>query len=209
MTLALSVRRGVAPCLKSSDPVRRFRNDAFEAAAPALADHAQAIRSLGKRVLSDILEIGERLAKVRQLIGHGHWSAWLKTEFGWSDETARRFINVFELAKSHTVLDLDLSLGALYVLAAPSTPTEIREEILARCKEGESFSRAGVRRVVSEARAVNVPVTSSVVKLSVPFYVTRAEAVDGAVDAPVRLTPPEPPQQSSFASMGSLQTRSV
>jgi hypothetical protein len=176
--------------ISKSDSVRRIRNDAFEKAAPELAEHAQAIRSLGKRVLSDTLEIGSRLAKARPLIGHGHWLAWLKTEFGWSDERARRFINVFELAKFHTVLDLDLSLGALYVLGAPSTSKEIREEIVARCKEGESFSPAGVQRVVSEARAVNVPVTGSVVKLNVPVYVTRAEDGGAGVDTPALLREP-------------------
>ncbi len=79
--------------MTTSDPVKRVRNDAFEKAAPELAQHAEAIRALGRRALSDVVEIGERLAKAKQLIGHGHWLAWLKAEFGWTDETARRFMD--------------------------------------------------------------------------------------------------------------------
>jgi hypothetical protein len=51
--------------MSKSNPVDRIRADAFEKARPELAEHAQAIRALAKRVLSDVLEIGERLVKAR------------------------------------------------------------------------------------------------------------------------------------------------
>ena len=68
------------------------KSDPVYPASPELAEHAEAIRRLGKRILSDVVEIGERLTKARALIAHGTWLRWLEGELRWSDETARRFI---------------------------------------------------------------------------------------------------------------------
>ena len=52
---------------------------------PVLAAHADAIRTLAKRVVDDVIEIGRLLIEcrtiLRELNGHGHWYAWLKDEF--------------------------------------------------------------------------------------------------------------------------------
>jgi hypothetical protein len=45
---------------------------------------------------------------------------------------AQRYISVAELSKSDTVSDLSIPLKSLYLLAAPSTPEEVRKEIIAR-----------------------------------------------------------------------------
>lgn len=151
--------------LSKSDPVARVRARAFEEAAPELAEHAQAIRALGERVLSHVLEIGERLSKARALIAHGDWLRWLEAEFGWSDETARRFMSVFEMNKSHTVWNLDLPLRALYLLARRSTPAEIREEIIERSRGGERFSTADVEEIIAEAKAERSEAAKNVIVL--------------------------------------------
>ena len=48
-------------------------------AAAALADHAEVIRTLGKRAFQDIVEIGRRLIEAKKICGHGKgfdgWSA--------------------------------------------------------------------------------------------------------------------------------------
>ena len=144
--------------MSKSNPVDRIRADAFEKARPELAEHAEAIRALGKRVLSDVLEIGERLVKARALIAHGDWLRWIEDEFGWSDQTARNFMNVADLAKCQTVLNLDLPLGALYLLARPSTPEEVRAEIIERSNGGEIVTAAEVReRIAASFRTVDTP----------------------------------------------------
>ena len=60
------------------------------------------------------------------LAGYGDWLPWLEREFAWTEMTATRYtryMNLFTLSlKSNTVLDLDLPMGGLYLLAAPSTP---------------------------------------------------------------------------------------
>jgi hypothetical protein len=45
---------------------------AEQAAAPLLAEHAETIRFLGRRVITDILEIGRRLTECKALLGHGN-----------------------------------------------------------------------------------------------------------------------------------------
>jgi hypothetical protein len=66
-----------------------------------LSDHAAAIKKLGKRVAADVVEIGKRLTECKKLAGHGNWLPWLEREFGWSDETARKFMRAYEFARQH------------------------------------------------------------------------------------------------------------
>jgi hypothetical protein len=101
---------------------------------PVLAEHAAEIRRLGRRVVSDVIEIGGRLSECKRLVGHGNWLPWLDREFGWTEQTALNFIRARELSKSKNFLDLDLPVSALYLLAAPSTPDEARDEIINRAQ---------------------------------------------------------------------------
>uniref|UniRef100_A0A973W017 DUF3102 domain-containing protein n=2 Tax=Bradyrhizobium septentrionale TaxID=1404411 RepID=A0A973W017_9BRAD len=119
----------------------------------ALAEHAAVIRTLGKRVVADIIEIGRRLTQAKQIAGHGNWLPWLKQEFGWTDDTALNFMRVAELAKSRNIRDLTLPVSGLYSLAAPSTPDEARQDIIARAEAGEHLSVEDVRCIIEEARA--------------------------------------------------------
>ena len=78
-----------------------------------LAEHAEFIRKIGKRVIRDIIEIGRRLTEARALAGHDGWLPWLEREFGWSDDTALNYMRLYEMDKSRTVRDLDLPLRTL------------------------------------------------------------------------------------------------
>ena len=59
-----------------------------------LAQNAEAIRALGKRVIDDIIEIGRLLTEAKQIAGHGNWLPWLEREFQWTDDTALNFMRV-------------------------------------------------------------------------------------------------------------------
>ncbi|UPK32838.1 DUF3102 domain-containing protein [Bradyrhizobium sp. 186] len=119
-----------------------------------LADHAVAIRRLAKRAQEDIVEIGRHLHEARELL-EGQWLAWLDSEFGWSDQTARRFIHVFELSrdgKFNNLLNLDLPISVLYLLAAPKAEAA-RKELATRYAAGEQLTFSDVRDVLSRQRA--------------------------------------------------------
>jgi hypothetical protein len=122
-----------------------------QASDPILAENASAIRVLGKRALRDVIEIGRRLTDCKARVGHGNWLPWLDREFGWSDQTARNFMRVHELGlKSKRLLNLDVSVDALYLLAASSTPEEVREQVVERAETGEKLTSAEVRRTIRE-----------------------------------------------------------
>jgi hypothetical protein len=120
-----------------------------------LTEHIAAIRGLGKRVVDDVIEIGRRLDECRDIVGHGHWLDWINAEFGWSDQTARNFVRVYELSrdlKFKTVLDLGLPLGALYRLAAPQAEAA-RKEIIERAEAGEKIVQADVIKAITRRKA--------------------------------------------------------
>ena len=50
----------------------------------------------GRHVAGDIVEIGNRLIAVKAALDHGAWLSWLDEEFGWSRQSADRFIAVAE-----------------------------------------------------------------------------------------------------------------
>jgi hypothetical protein len=105
-----------------------------EIATPAdikLAEHAEVIRTLGKRAIRDIIEIGRRLTDAKAIAGHGNWLPWLEREFGWSERTGRRFMEVHAITlKSANLADLTVDASSLYLLAAPSTSDEVREAVV-------------------------------------------------------------------------------
>jgi hypothetical protein len=120
---------------------------------PALAEHATAIRALGKRVVGDVIEIGRRLADCKARVGHGGWLPWLHREFGWDERTAQRYVSIYEMAGNYDNLsDLNVPVSSLYLLAAPSTPEEARATVIERAETGEAVPVEEVKRVIQEAR---------------------------------------------------------
>ena len=121
---------------------------------PALAEHVAEIRRLGKRAVEDVIEIGRRLTLCKEIVGFGNWLAWLQLEFGWSEATARNFMRVHELVQSKCAnfADLNLPVSTLYLLAAPSTPDPVRDEVLERAAAGEHVSPAQVKEMKAEAK---------------------------------------------------------
>src|SRR5262245_14739099 len=110
-----------------------------------LAEHAEAIRALGRQTVEHVIQIGERLTNCKRICGHGNWLPWLDREFGWSDKTAERFMSVHALAgKFDNLSNLNLPLSGLYRLAAPSTPPDAPEKIIERAKAGEQVTRSRI-----------------------------------------------------------------
>jgi hypothetical protein len=101
-----------------------------------LAEHSEAIRALCRRHVEDAVEIGWRLTEVKGRLGHGNWLPWLRTEFGWSDDTAERYMRMHEFVKFRSVPNLgSFEITALEKLAGPSTPEAVRQEALAKADD--------------------------------------------------------------------------
>jgi hypothetical protein len=157
-------------------------------AATTLKQHAEAIKLLVRRTCKSIAEIGHHLTEAQELAGHGKWLRWLDQEFGWSEQTARNYMRVFEMVrKSTTIVDLDLPLRALYVLAAPSTPESLREEIIERAASGEKISYEQVGQEITEAKALSKGKAESRERKQAPEPPTPKEIFDRIIDLAAQL----------------------
>src|SRR5262249_37221370 len=126
----------------------------------ALAEHAAAIRRLGKQTVESVVEIGRHLTEAKAEIKKlgGSWGDWLEAEVKSSDQQARRFIHVFERkSELNKLLNSDFPVSALYELAAPSTPKEARDEIIARAEAGETVPVGEVKRTIELTKGREQP----------------------------------------------------
>jgi Protein of unknown function (DUF3102) len=133
-------------------------------ADPILREHADNIRVLHKRTFEQVVEIGRLLTECKKIVGHGYWLWWLESEFGWAERTARSFMSVFNRFKSADFADLDLSVSVLYRLAAPSTPDEACDEVIARTKAGETVPLAEVEKIITKSKATAEPIAEPAVE---------------------------------------------
>jgi hypothetical protein len=117
------------------------------------AAQAEAIRVLGKRVVGDIIEIGQRLIAVKQRLPHGQWLPWLEDEFGWTARTATNYMAIADAfgSNSESLSDLNISAEALYLLAGPAIPMQIRETAVELAQTGEHITKAKAEEMIAEA----------------------------------------------------------
>jgi hypothetical protein len=72
------------------------------------------IARTGARVY--IIEIGRELIAAKAKVTHGQWLPWLEAEFGWSDQTAYRYMQVaraFQIPHSVESAGLTIDASAL------------------------------------------------------------------------------------------------
>lgn len=105
------------------------------------------IKGLFKQTIENIIAIGQRLNQVKECLPHGQWLDWLAGEFSWTDRTARNYMQVAEGFKSENFADLNIAASALYLLAAPSTAEEAREEAISRAQAGERITVNAARNL--------------------------------------------------------------
>jgi hypothetical protein len=113
-------------------------------------ERAVMIHKEARRTAQGIVKIGQWLTEVKETLGHGQWLPWLKGEFGWSADSAERFMRVFELVKFRNLRNLNIDASALYLIAKPSTLEPVRREVVERAKRGEPITHAKAREVLQE-----------------------------------------------------------
>lgn len=91
-----------------------------------------------RRTAEDIITIGHALIRQKHALPHGSFLPWIDDEFGMTEQHARRFMHVAEVYGGKANIMFDLTPTALYELAAPSTPPEVRAEVERRIAAGET-----------------------------------------------------------------------
>jgi hypothetical protein len=119
---------------------------------------ATEIKTLMRATAENIMQVGEKLLDVQVKLGNTTFDAWLQAEFDWSRRTAYNFIGVYkEFRGRANFAQMDIATSALYLLASPSTPGEVREEMIDRAEAGERISHTEVKAAVVEAKAKRQP----------------------------------------------------
>lgn len=118
-----------------------------------IQQRAGEIKVLAKRVAGDIVEIGGKLADVKdRLGGNGRFSAWLQAELGWSERTAYNFMAVHEKFGAANFAIENVAPSALYLLVAPATPEPARQAVIQMANQGEKVTHKAAKVIVEAAK---------------------------------------------------------
>jgi hypothetical protein len=142
---------------------------------------AERIRRLLHNEVDVIIEVGTELCAAKDLVRHGHFEAWLLAEFGMSARTARNYMRAAEAfgGKSATVADLQPT--TLYLLAAPSTPSMVRDEVIKKIDAGERLGDHAIKVMVAEAKRVDAVTAELVATAMTTPEPERRITVEGKV----------------------------
>jgi hypothetical protein len=125
---------------------------------PAVSSQrAQRIRHLVSTARGCIIEAGRELIAANEEIPRGEWSGWLRREFGWSPDTAHRYIVVANAFQNRDLrLDSDpptITGEALELLAEEEVPQSVRDAAMDRAQTGETITKAEAQKMIAEATA--------------------------------------------------------
>lgn len=99
------------------------------------------------------LEIGGYLLRAKEQLPHGQFIAWVSERFAFSRQTAHNMMNAASLFQGDKCQTFDiLPDRTAFLLAQPSTPEPVREELLGRAAEGEKLAFEEVRERIKQAR---------------------------------------------------------
>jgi hypothetical protein len=119
--------------------------------AEALRNQTARIREGLRNTVNNIIEIGRDLLAARGQLEHGHFGKWVEAEFPFTLRTAQNYMNAARLeAESETVSLLPEKIVRL--IAAKSTPPEIRDQVLASAAAGETIKPKAVEDRLKRAR---------------------------------------------------------
>jgi CheY-like chemotaxis protein len=120
--------------------------------ADFVLQETQKIKSLIKQTVEGIIETGERLHRVKEKLKHGEFMTWVENEIKCHYSTALHFMRVWETfgEQKEQISDIGINVSVLYLLSAPSTPKELRTEIVEMAKAGNSVSFAEAKRLKKE-----------------------------------------------------------
>jgi hypothetical protein len=148
----------------------------------AASARASAGRIRGRMQLAadSILEVGRELIEQKKTLGHGNFLPWIEAEFGMSEDSAARFINVANNLGDKFRSVRNLAPTALYALAAKSTPPEVREQVEERAAKGEKVTAAQIEVLKKQLAAAKQQAEEA--ESEVVAQAKRAELAEAAND---------------------------
>ena len=160
---------------------------------------ASEIKNLMRRTVQNIIEIGEKLTEAKAQLGYGNFTKWLEHEFEWQERSARNFMRVAEVFKTANFADLDFAASALYLLAAPSIPEQVRETAITLANQGETITYSRAKDIINEYKQSQ---QDSFTQNDDNIEADEAEAIATTIDASV--SPITPTNQSPTVNIQKL-----
>jgi len=162
-------------------PARELTEEEF------LAQAEGEIRGYGRLLVSGIVGIGKKLVEVQEHLKYRKnvegYEAFVRKRLGFSEDTALRFVRSYELLKSRNLRDLEslqIDASALYLLARPTTPQEVRAEALEMAATG-GISHKEVQQLLADAKAeAERRTTSEMEKAAEEKFAAMKEAAEVA-----------------------------
>jgi len=128
----------------------------YSALPTDVADTARAVADRIKdrldRKMTAIIEIGRDLLAIKEHLKHGQFLAWLHAEFGWSERTARNYMQTAQHFTDKSAIIAVLQPTEVYRLASPSMPPSVRDAVVSRLEAGEHIERVELREMVRGAQ---------------------------------------------------------
>lgn len=141
MTLAMDDPQEIELVYDYAQVVEEYR--------PTVVSVAKEIKFRVQRSQRDLLAVGRRLLYVKDYLPHGQFQNWVESEFDLSYRMARNLMNVAETYAGKSEIISLFNDTTLYLLAAPSTPEEARQEIETQAKEtGKSPTVTETKRAI-------------------------------------------------------------
>jgi hypothetical protein len=161
---------------------------AYAALEPALASQAKAaadrINANKDAADKSMFAIGRDLLAIKAKLPHGAFGKWITAEFDMSDRTAQNYMNAtLAFEKNESVSFLPPTV--IYMLAAPSTPTEIIESVIAESERGNVPTAKSVSRRISDEKEKRAAATGQVLKNAgkTPKQVTQRKTNESQAEA--------------------------
>jgi hypothetical protein len=117
----------------------------IRAEAKAVAERIKA------RMTASVIDTGRDLLQVKGRLDHGQFGKWLSAEFGLTERTAQNYMAAAELVGKYETVSV-LQPRSLYLLAAPSTPEPVKQQVVDRLAGGEVISDRAVKEMVDDAK---------------------------------------------------------
>ncbi len=114
-----------------------------------LQGEATEIRGLVRQSTRSIVEIGQRLTKIRERIGPRAFREWCGAEFRWRLDLAGQYMAVAKVFDAKDLVE-QFQPSALFVLARRSVPEKARAKAIAEARSGKPISRKRALELISE-----------------------------------------------------------
>lgn len=148
-----------------------------------------------RRAAQDIWEIGKMLILVQSQLERGQFDDWIKTEFDWSRRTAYKFISVYKrFDRQINFAEVNIATSALYLLAAESTPENIRQDFIDKAQQGVKITHQEVKQQLAALNEKKEPSSVEIVPQKATEEVNNKQQIitivpETEIETPLVFTP--------------------